>query len=305
MKTPVAVFLYRRPEQVRGLMARLQLVRPERVWLVADGPKNPGEADLCRWAREEAEKAVNWPCEVIRVYAETNLGLRNRLETGLDAVFAREEAAILLEEDCHPTDDFFPFCEAMLERYREEPRAGGISGNCFLPAGAQVKGDYFFSRYLHIWGWATWARAWKGYERARWEWPAGGLRELFPDAGKKETDYWNRVYARVAAGEIDTWDYRWVADLWRRGMFSITPSQNLVANRGFGAGATHTRDASVETGIEREASLHPPYRGPARIEADPALDRLVFENHFLRTEGRRSLWQKMRGRLAGAFSEGR
>ena len=131
---------------MRALLARIQRERPGRIWLVADGPKDSGEAELCRQAREVAEKAVNWPCEVIRVYAETNLGLRTRLETGLDAVFAREAAAILLEEDCHPTEDFFPFCEAMLERYREEPRVGGISGNCFLPAGAKVKGDYFFSR---------------------------------------------------------------------------------------------------------------------------------------------------------------
>jgi len=283
---------------VRALLARIQPERPGRIWLVADGPKDSGEAELCRQAREVAEKAVNWPCEVTRVYAETNLGLRTRLETGLDAVFAREAAAILLEEDCHPTEDFFPFCEAMLERYREEPRVGGISGNCFLPAGAKVKGDYFFSRYLHIWGWATWARAWQGYDRTRWVWPAGGLRELFPDAGKRETDYWNRVYARVAAGEINTWDYRWVADLWRRGMVSITPAQNLVTNQGFGEGATHTRDASVETGMDRKASLRPPYRGPTSIGPDAGLDRLVFENHFLRTEGRRSLWQKIRDRLA-------
>lgn len=281
-------------------------MRPPRIWLVADGPKQATEAEQCLATRREAEKAIDWPCEVFRVYAETNMGLRARLETGLDSVFAREEEAVLLEEDCHPTDDFFAFGEAMLDRYRGEARVGGISGNCFLPAGAPVDGEYFFSRYLHIWGWATWARVWQGYDRAAWRWPAGGLRDLCPAAPRDEVAYWNRVFAQVVSGKIDTWDYRWVSHLWTRGCCAVVPTQNLIRNRGFGTAATNTHDASVDVGIKREGRLIPPFRGPERIQASQELDRLVFQNHFVRMEARKTLFQKIiskfPGRLFGAAS---
>ena len=110
---------------------------------VADGPKVEGgqlEFQLCEEARRVAEVGVNWPCEVKRVYAPKNMGLRVRLESGLDEVFLNETKAILLEEDCHPMPDFFPFCQEMLARYRENPK---IAGNCFLPIQAPISSRYF------------------------------------------------------------------------------------------------------------------------------------------------------------------
>lgn len=286
---------------MQALLTQLKPARPERIWLIADGPKRerPEEAELCRKARQAAEESLDWPCEVRKVYADTNLGLRPRFESGLDALFAEESEAVILEEDCHPLPDFLPFCEEMLARYRQEPKVGGISGNCFLPTGAKVQGDYFFSRYLHIWGWASWARAWRSYDRTRWSWPAGGYRESFPRSTRQEEIYWNRIFRRVASGEIRTWDYPWASWFWREGWVSITPAQNLVRNVGFGLAATNTRDPGICTGIEREGRLGPPYRGPQKIQADEELDKLVFQNHFLRTEGRRSLWQKIKDRWSG------
>lgn len=50
MNTPVVIFLYRRPAHVNELLVRLRLVRPARVWLVADGPKDTTEKNLCERA---------------------------------------------------------------------------------------------------------------------------------------------------------------------------------------------------------------------------------------------------------------
>lgn len=299
----VAILIYRRPALVRELLVCLREARPKRLWILADGPKKDqgaGEEGLCRSAREEAEKGITWGCEVKKVYATENLGLKRGVETGLDAVFAEEQEAMILEEDCHPSPDFFPFCAEMLARYREEPKVAAISGNCFLPQDMAVASDYFFSRYLHIWGWATWARTWNSYDRNRWQWPQKGFGAYFPDADTVEKQYWNRIYERVRTGEIQTWDYPWVAHLWSQGWVSITPSQNLVANRGFGPEATNTKDMGVSVGIERQEKMRPPYRGPVGgIRANPIVEQAVFRNHFLRTQGRRNLWQKLRDRIFG------
>ena len=295
---PLVIFLYRRPRLVGELMAVLKSVRPLKIWLVADGPKNSSEVELCQQARSEAETAIRWPCEVRRVYADANLGLKKRIETGLDQVFELEEAAVILEEDCHPTPNFFLFCEAMLEKYRNEPKVGAISGNCFLPKKQVLATDYYFSRYVHIWGWATWARAWKAYDRRRWAWPKQGFCKLFPNADKTEEAYWNRIFGRVASGELSTWDYSWISWFWMQGWVSITPAQNLVRNVGFGPDATNTRDVLVKTGMEREDLLSAPFEGPIEIKADTELDRAVLLNHLLQQEGRLSFWPRIRRSLA-------
>jgi len=149
--TPIAILIYRRPALVRGLLTALQVHQPKKIWIIADGPKGESENELCSAARQQAEKGITWECEVIKIYADKNLGLKERVETGLDKLFAHENSAIILEEDCHPTPDFFPFCETLLEKYRNEPMVGAISGNCFLPKGINMTTDYSFSRYPHIW----------------------------------------------------------------------------------------------------------------------------------------------------------
>lgn len=295
---PLVIFLYRRPRLVSELLEALRAVQPSKIWLVADGPKNSREAELCQQARLEAENAICWPCDVRRVYADANLGLKKRIETGLDQVFGLEAEAVILEEDCHPTPDFFPFCEAMLKKYRNEPKVGAISGNCFLPKKQVLATDYYFSRYVHIWGWATWARAWKAYDRSRWAWPKQGFCELFPNADKKEEAYWNRIFKRMASGELSSWAYGWIAWFWMQGWVSITPAQNLVRNVGFGPDATNTRDVLVKTGMEREDLLSAPFKGPMEIKADTELDRAVFLNHLLQQEGRLSFWPRIRRSLA-------
>jgi len=300
MTVPIVVFLYKRPLLVQTLIKELATMRPQTIWLIADGPKCKSEEDNVNQSRQLAEKSIVWPCSLNLIYSNYNMGLKQRIESGLDAVFSREDKAIILEEDCRPSMRFFSFCEEMLERYRDEPKVAGVSGNCFLPLGSKMKYSYFFSRYLHIWGWATWARVWNSYDRNNWSWPKGGFREIFPEADRSEVKYWNRIFQRVSAGEIDTWDYSLLADLWRRGMVAITPSENLVDNVGFGSEATNTRDLSIRTGIERKAELNLPFHGPALIEADFRSDQAVFRNVFLRMEGRRNMFEKIRDRCIRA-----
>lgn len=280
-----------------GLLKTLRAHRPQRIWLISDGPKDshPEEASLCLESRNVVERLIDWPCDLNRVYAEKNMGLHKRFESGLDAVFSKETKAILLEEDCHPSPDFIPFCEELLNAYQDEKKLAGISGNCFLPASSQVQSSYFYSKYLHIWGWATWARVWNQYDRKEVRWPHRGFKALFSDATRQEADYWNRIYRRVLAGQY-SWDYALFAWMWSQGLLSINPTQNLVRNVGFGPEATNTVDPHMDLGIDRANSLSAPYRAPERLKADHVLDQALFQNSLLRMEGRRNLWQKLRDR---------
>lgn len=300
-RLPVAAFLFRRPEKTRELMESLEKVSPPRLYLFADGPRTEKawEAELCAETRKVAEACIRWPCEVIRRYSDKNLGLKNSIESGLDFVFQREEFAAVLEDDCVPKPEFFLFCEHGDDHYASDERIGAVTGNCFLPAEIHLPHSYYYSKYPHCWGWATWKSRWHDHRQsAPVVWP--GYRLLFPKAKSEEIKYWDRIYSRLQ--QYDSWAYRWQAYFWQKQYLCLYPHQNLVDNTGFGPDSTHTRDTSAKVCWQRQAPLKFPLTRPAQVRASTQLDFAVFRNVFLKMEGRRNLLQKILDRLFRKWS---
>jgi hypothetical protein len=241
---PVALILFNRPEPTAKVFAAIRHVRPANLIIIADGARanKSGEVEACAAARAVTEN-VDWPCRVVRHYADKNLGCRNRVASGLDLVFAEFDRAIILEDDCIPEPSFFRFCDELLERYRDDERVMAISGDNFLFGHQRIEHSYYFSRYPHVWGWATWRRAWQHYDLRMADWPQvraqDWLQQIFPD--RAALKFWQNAFQTVYDGRIDTWDYQWTYACWRRGGLTALPQVNLISNIGFGAGATHTR----------------------------------------------------------------
>ena len=58
---------------------------------------------------QEIATAVDWPCEVQRNYTDSNLGLKQRVSSGLDWVFEQLgwQPTVKLEEGLKPTIAYF------------------------------------------------------------------------------------------------------------------------------------------------------------------------------------------------------
>src|SRR4051812_21908684 len=110
LDTPVVIVAFNRPAFTRELLDRVRRARPTTLYLIADGPRpdRPEDVDRCADVRRELE-AVDWECAVTRLYSDVNRGCEATVELGLDVVFAREERAIILEDDCLPDASFFPY----------------------------------------------------------------------------------------------------------------------------------------------------------------------------------------------------
>ncbi|HEX2860736.1 MAG TPA: hypothetical protein VHN79_03810 [Lacunisphaera sp.] len=247
LETPLVFIVFNRPETTRRVWERIRAVRPKRLFVIADGPRanRPADAGLCAAVRRIVAEP-DWPCEVTRDYSSPNLGAAARVSSGLDRVFAQVEEAIILEDDCLPDATFFPFCTELLARYRNEPRVAQIAGCSFQGPDAGGRTSYYFSRYPHGWGWATWRRAWRHYDHTMraWREERGGtwLDRTIRDPAERRI--WAGSFDATLAGEVDAWDYRWVLAVWRAEGISITPYRNLISNIGFAADATHTRGSS-------------------------------------------------------------
>ena len=282
VKSPVAWIVFNRPQHAARTFEVLRQQQPSRLFIIADGPR-PGhatDAERCAAVRKIAEQ-VDWPCEVSRNYAAANLGLKNRVSSGLDWVFDAVERAIILEDDCLPHPDFFRFCDDLLEYYADDERVSVITGNNFQHGRRRGEAAYYFSKYNHCWGWASWRREWRRYQGDIPFWPqwrhSEQWRRLTPDAVERR--YYEEIFDLVRADGIDTWDYQWTASIWRYGGLTATPNVNLVSNIGFDADATHTHDPGEACAALPVAALgeltHPP-----DVVHDVAADRHVFDHLF-------------------------
>jgi hypothetical protein len=275
-RTPVALFVFNRPDFANRVLAAVRAAQPPRLLVVADGPRpnRPDDEPRCAQTRALFER-LDWDCEVLYNYADTNLGCRQRITSGLEWVFSQVEEAILLEDDCIPDPTFFRFCDELLERYRHDGRVMTISGNNPHRGWRRGPGSYYFSRFFNCWGWASWRRSWQLYDPQMRQWPqvceGGWLQDVLGD-GRAE-QYYRPILQKTFEGQIDSWAYRWLLSGWLHNVVHIHPSVNLVTNIGFDGRATHTSGRDSVYADQGSGSLDFPLVHPPFMVADSQADQ--------------------------------
>lgn len=292
LKTPVLFLIFNRPDTTRQVWEVIKEVQPAELFIAADGPRKDkeGEVEKCQKVRQIVNQ-IDWDCNVKTLFREENLGCRIAVSSAIDWFFENVDEGIILEDDCLPHPSFFQFCHELLGRYRYDERIMVISGNNFQFGQKLAPYSYYFSRYNHNWGWATWRRAWKFFDAQMSLWPeihAGKwLSSMFKRQG---VQYWTRIFDDVYQGNIgitDIWDYRWTFACWVQNGLSILPNVNLVTNIGFGDDATHTKGKRKRKYLLIPAEemifplLHPPFIIRNSM-ADDFTDKMIFKISFPR-----------------------
>lgn len=273
---------YNRPKTLSKVISVLKDVAPKNVFLACDGPhyKRQSDKKLVNEVRSIMTAEINWPCSKMTRFYSENLGLKNAVETSLNWFFDHVEEGIILEDDCVPGEDFFSFCSNLLVKYRSNKNIGCITGNNFQSGNIRGEYSYYFSKYPHCWGWATWRRAWHHYNSNIDFWPEWKKSESWLSfcSSKREKNFWEELFDKQATGKNESWAYSWTASLWRAGCLTATPQKNLVQNIGFGEDATNTKISNIKLSIP--ASKNDLLRHPEKIAQDIQADKFVFENIF-------------------------
>lgn len=286
LMTPIVLMIFNRPDTTEQVFAQIAKVRPLKLLVIGDGPRlhKIGEDELVRATRAIINK-INWPCEILTNFSNKNLGCKDRIASGLDWVFENVEEAIILEDDCLPNLTFFKFCEEMLNKYKKDNRIAMISGNNFLFKNISINTSYYFSRYTHVWGWATWRRAWLNYDVSMSNWPTlkqQQLIRLFTN-NNFEALFWTYSFDMTYDNKINTWDYQWQFSTWSQNQLSIMPSVNLVSNIGFDSRATHTLRSSILSKIPTE-DINFPLSHPNIVVPNYLADRITAKRQFTKSK---------------------
>lgn len=278
-KTPVVMIIFNRPDTANQVFEIVKKAKPPKLLLIGDGarPNKPGEAEKVEECRKIQHK-VDWDCEVLTNFSDTNMGCKKRISSGLDWVFGNVERAIILEDDCKPADCFFRFCDEMLEYYKDDERIMLVSGDNQSPKCQKLEESYYFTKHVHIWGWATWRRAWQKNDTSMKDWPqisaSGAFDHLFKNP--RYNFYWKQFFNILHDNRVNSWAGPWVYSVWKESALAIAPKHNLITNIGFGKDATHTKSGSIYAQMQT-AELDFPLVHPKYVLADAKLDELEMK----------------------------
>lgn len=259
LTSPTLFIIFNRPDTTRRVFESIRIAKPARLYIAADGPRSNklGEKERCDEVRKLTEQ-IDWPCEVKRLYRETNLGCKQAVSDAITWFFQHEEQGIILEDDCLPDQSFFRFTGQMLEQYKNDTSIFHINGSNFLSeTDSSLIGDsYYFSKNVHVWGWASWRRAWnlynidmKGIDDPLIQ---KNIKSQFKD--KKIGRFWVALFKHIRDKNVDTWDAQWAYTVLISEGICITPKENLIENIGFTSEGTHTFSHSTSNPFTKKLS---------------------------------------------------
>jgi hypothetical protein len=280
--TPVLFIIFNRPDTAQKVFDNIKRIKPKQLFVAADGPRvsRKDDKEKCL-ATREIIRQVDWECEVKTLFRDENLGCRIAVSTSISWFFSFVSEGIILEDDCVPSESFFPFCAELLQYYRNDKRVMMISGDNFVLQTQNSEYSYFFSKYHFIWGWATWKRAWELYDVNMEDWPNVKNNHAFLDqfSNNFERQYWLKIMNLTYQGVINTWDYQWAFSIWKNNGLTICPGTNLISNIGFDENATHTIFKGKVSNLAA-CDIHFPLKHPPFCYRNTTLDKMSFNNFF-------------------------
>lgn len=279
--TPLLLLVYNRPDHTRKLLEVLKSIKPNQLYVVADGPREADQSK-CEEVRELFSD-LKWKCQLKTLFHDENLGCARSVSGGITWFFEHVESGIILEDDCIPSQSFFQYCEELLEHYRDDKRIMHIGSNNFQNGKIRGNGDYYFSIFNHIWGWATWKRAWEMYQLEIENIDKKSIHSFVNDHEIEK--YFYALFETVIAQKIDTWDFSWTYACWKNQGLSISPNKNLVTNIGFGEEATHTKSKNSPQSNVKMHELNFPLEHPIKVQRNLRADKYAFKRIFKSKQG--------------------
>lgn len=172
---------------------------------------------------------------------------------------------IILEDDIVPYEQFFPYCEELLTKYKNDKRIACISGWSYFydKTPENYPYTYYFSHIQSSWGWATWRDRWNiidlEMKNTKIEDIVNNLiKDYLPSS---IINYYRKIFETKLSFD-SAWDYQFLLSvLMKNNMYAIQPIKRFVKNIG-GMDGTHPTDVNhnKSEAIEEDYEMkHPPF----------------------------------------------
>jgi hypothetical protein len=270
--TPILYLIFNRPDLTEITFPSICKIKPKKLFIAADGPRTGNKYDElnCMIARQFVLSKIDWDCEVQTLFRDKNLGCGKAVSEAISWFFMDVDEGIIIEDDCLPDASFFSYCSELLLRHRENNNIYHINGSNHQFGIKRGYSDYYYSVYPHVWGWATWRRAWTYYDYNMHDFDTLSKSDLFQKYAPLE------LMKEVKHGNVNTWDVQWVYSVMKNFGTVITPNVNLVKNIGFNENATHTITSTPDfIRYSKDGNLYSPLKHPVKILMNNRADKFT------------------------------
>lgn len=237
----VLIIFFVRDDVLEKTFASVREARPRRLLLWQDGAREGCPNDLkgierCRKIVEN----IDWDCEVYKNYQTCNWGCDPSTFYSHKWAFSIVDKCIILEDDCVPSQSFYPFCQELLERYENDLRINRICGMCNI-ANYDSPYDYLFSRSGSGPGFATWKRVADLWDEKYTFLDNSYAMHKFLAMEPSKDDTYVKICQKHRDSGKPHWETIWSFASALNNQLVIIPTKNLIQNIGIGtANSTHS-----------------------------------------------------------------
>lgn len=273
---PIVLITFKRKDTILRIIDRIRAVRPQKVYVLSDQGRDVHEIKMVNECRRIVEKAIDWPCIIMKNYAIENRGVHANIGLGARWVFEKEKWAIFLEDDNLPEISFFTYCKELLQYYENDSRVFWICGTNYLERYYPQNGaSYMFTRHLLPCGWASWGKKFNKFyddslDLINDQYIVSEIKQTYDDKRlyKQQLESILREKRRFDRGEkFASWDYHMALTIRANNLLGIAPCNNQIKNIGVDGLSTHggnsmsnimtKRFCGIETYALNDRIVHP------------------------------------------------
>ena len=121
-----------------------------------------------------------------------------------------------------------------LDFYKDQKKVWHINAWNFSNHNECKKGnEYYFSRLMNCWGWATWKDRWKYFDdNKKKTYNSFSKKEIYDFNINNKFNYWQQIEKNLN-NQINSWAIFWYASIFKNGGLCLTPAKTLSHNIGY------------------------------------------------------------------------
>lgn len=279
---PIVLFVYNRlwhTKQTIEALKKNELAELSELFVFSDGPKNADAEAEVELVRDYIQTICGFK-KVHIINKEKNWGLAKSIIDGVTTIVNKYGKIIVLEDDLVTSPYFLKFMNDSLNKFSNCETVFGVTGFAY-PIDKKQLSDTFFLKDEGCWGWATWNRAWKYFNK-----DTDMLINTFTSQMISEfnfddtTNFWSQVILNQE-GSIDTWAIYWYATIFLKNGLFLHPKETFIKNIGHDGSGVHCSYTS-----EFDSSFIQEYEITFPLELEVCkVAREEHKKYFLRKKG--------------------
>lgn len=257
MNSPIAVFLYNRPDKSYSCLKSLsqnQGFNDSPLYIFIDGPKSNKDKSQIEGVKKIVADFEFKNLKEVQA-SNSNKGLANSVFQGVDKILSLYDTVIVIEDDLILSPLFLNFMNKCLKKYNTND-IYQVSG--YVWGGSLKNTNHpFLIPNVNSWGWATWRSKWINFQLGKIN--NENLNDFdvktIYDFNLKNSYNYFKILKKHIRGKVDSWAIQWYYFVFINKGYTIYPPTSLLANNGMDGSGTHTLSSKFNDKLDKDVKI--------------------------------------------------